>query len=156
MRRTHPAPLHYTLLFSRHPGRLSIFALILVPDPPSLVLVGTSFACLLAERTPSHPFSFSLTQARIGSAPWRCCFPPRVPLVIPLHAASISDALRHHPRPPGYKCHLACLSFIPPRIQSRARRVNPFRLSSGGKSREAVGKEVVGGRATRSSSCSQI
>jgi hypothetical protein len=76
--------------------------------PLILFLVGMLFARLLAERTPSRPFSFSPTQARIGSTPWRCCSPPRVPLVIPLHVASVFSAMHHHLRPPGYKCHLAC------------------------------------------------
>jgi hypothetical protein len=70
------------------------FALVPVPDPPA--------------------FLFFPTQAHTGSAPWRCCSPPHVPLEIPLHAAFVPSALHHHLRPPDYKCHLVCLSSIPP------------------------------------------
>jgi hypothetical protein len=33
--------------------------------------------------SPIPSFLLFPTQARMGSAPWRCCSPPRVPLVIP-------------------------------------------------------------------------
>jgi hypothetical protein len=95
------------------PARLS--ALVPVPDPPP----SRSFSSRLVARTPpwrANPIpSFLLFPTRTSpeSAPWRCCSPPRVPLVIPLHAASVFGALRHHLRPPGYKCHLVCLSSIP-------------------------------------------
>jgi hypothetical protein len=85
----------------------------------TLLLSLVSF-CRRVARTPPCPanlapsFLFSPTPARTGSAPWRCCSPPHVPLVIPLHAASVFGAMRHHLHPPGYKCHLAYLSFIPP------------------------------------------
>jgi hypothetical protein len=63
-----------------------ILALVPVPDPLSrLFIVGVSLARLLAQRTST-----------------------------PLHAAFVPGALRHHLRPPDYKCHLACLSSIPP------------------------------------------
>jgi hypothetical protein len=83
--------------------------------PPSRSFSGRHVA-----RTPpwrANPIpSFLLfpTRTSLGSVPWRCCSPPRVPLVIPLHAASVLGALRHHLRPPDYKCHLACLPSIPP------------------------------------------
>jgi hypothetical protein len=41
-----------------------------------------------------------------------------------------------------------------PQIRSRARRITLLRQCSGGRGSGAVGKEVVGGRATRSSRCS--
>jgi hypothetical protein len=58
----------------------------------------------------TNPIPSFPTRTSIGSAPWRCCSPPRVPLVIPLHAASVFGALHHHLRPPDYNCHLVCLS----------------------------------------------
>jgi hypothetical protein len=92
----------------------------------------------------------------MGSAPWRCGSPPPVPLVIP-------------PTPPPFSVRYATTSvhqFINatlfaspsshPQIQSRARRIALLRQHLGGRSSGAVGKEVVGGRATRSSRCSQI
>jgi hypothetical protein len=114
-RRTRIALALYAL-FPRHTCRLSIFRLRPRTGPSSHFLYSPapSLARLLAKRTLSCPFSFRPTQTHIRSAPWRCCSPSRVPLATPFHAASVFGALRHHLRPPGYKCHLACLSSVPP------------------------------------------
>jgi hypothetical protein len=105
-----------------------------IGPPPS-----RSFSSRHVARTPpwrANPIpSFLLfpTRTSTRSAPWRRCSPPCDPLVIPLHATPTSNALHRHFRPPGYKCHLACLSSIPPQIWNRAHRIDPLHPCSGGR-----------------------
>jgi hypothetical protein len=82
-----PRPCTVRLSF---PGTLvgsRILALVPVPDPPP----SRSFSGGHVARTPpwrANPipsFLLSPTRTSPGSVPWRCCSPPRVPLVIPLH-----------------------------------------------------------------------
>jgi hypothetical protein len=65
-----------------------------------------------ANPIPSFPF-FPHSNSRWESA-MADALPTSCPTGDPLHAASVFSALRHHLRPPGYKCSCACLSSIPP------------------------------------------
>jgi hypothetical protein len=72
-----------------------------------------------------------------------------------LHVASTSGALHRHLRPPGYKVP-PCLSSLHPTPRSKVEYVESV-FSVNAQVREAweaVGKEVVEGRAARSSRCS--
>jgi hypothetical protein len=154
-RHTRLTPLLCTPLFPRHTCRLSILALVSVSDPPSRPFSCWHVACTPSCRANPIP-SFFPTQARTGSAPWRCCSPPRVPLVIPLHAASILVRCATTPIHQAINAPLLASPPSHPQIRSRACRITLLRQCSGRRSSGAVGKEVVGGRATISSRCSQI
>jgi hypothetical protein len=111
------SPLALYVAFFWHPCWLSISVLAPVSDPISLFFScwhRRSHTSSLSEFPP--PFSFSPLKLAQGAHHGRRFSPPRDPLVIPLHAASISGALHHHLCLPGYKCPLACLSSIPPQI----------------------------------------
>jgi hypothetical protein len=151
-----PSVVGPTLTWPRHGATLASPPCTVRPSFPS-TLVGSRFSLSFPYRTPPRSFScwhvactppcranpipsFFPTQARTGSAPWRRCSPLCDPLLIPPRR-STSGALHHHLRPLGYKCHLVCLSSIPPRIRSRAPRIGLLHQCLGGRSSEAVRKE---------------
>jgi hypothetical protein len=76
-------------------------------------LVCRSHASLSSE---PHPVlsPLSPTQSSRGECTMTMWFPTSCSTGDPPHVASVFGALRHHLRPPVYKCHLVCLSFIPP------------------------------------------
>jgi hypothetical protein len=145
-------------LCSRHPCWLLILALIPVPDPSSFLFFGGTVPCTPPCRANPIPFFLLFpTQARTGSAPWPTPSPPHEPSpVIPLYTASTFGALHHLLRSPAIRCHLACFSSIPAQIRSRAHSIDFLRQRLGRRSSESSREGVVGGRATRSSRCSQI
>jgi hypothetical protein len=154
------SPLHCTPLFPRHTCQLSNFHPRSRTGPPSLSflfsLVCRSHASLSSE---SHPVLSPLSplKARVGGCtmamwfPTSCStgdFPPRhLRFFVRYATTSVHQSIN------------ATLFASPsshPQIRSRARRIALLRQHSGGRSLGAVGKEVVGGRAMRSSRCLQI
>jgi hypothetical protein len=85
---------------------------------------------------------------------WPTLSPTCDPLVIPSTSPPLPVRCTTTSVHQALLCHLACLSSIPPQIQSRARRIGLG--AQVGEAWEAIRKEVVGGRATRSNHCSQI
>jgi hypothetical protein len=125
------------------------------PPPCSSFRHRRSHASLSSEPRPLRslfPHSSSHREHSMADAP-----PILWPLVIPLRGASTAGALCHHRRHPGYKMP-PCLPLHYPTPRSEAERVESvFSVNAQvGEAREAVRKEVVGGRAMRSSRCSQV
>jgi hypothetical protein len=126
------------------------------PCSPSLLVFfwTPSPARLLVERTPSPPFPSSPTPTHAGRAPWPMPSPPRVPLVTPSTPHPFSVRCTATSAHQAINAPVLASPPSHPQIRSRARRITLLRQCSGGRGSGAVGKEVVGGRATRSSRCS--
>jgi hypothetical protein len=144
-RRRWRGPTCAALAWPWHGAALASFSCTIRPSFPS-TLVGSRFSPLSPYRTPlpflllgtivctppcrANPIpSFLLfpTQARTGSAPWPTLSPPRDPLVLSLHTASTFGACTTTSVHQALRCHLACLSSIPPQIRSRAQSIDFLR-----------------------------